>query len=89
MASKSMTRNQEQLICSLHERIGTRVPDDIRKLDVREAAMYIDLLTAQSRPAPRENGPDSNSSKGTAAEADTLSPLRGIQAAGGDMCVPM
>jgi len=89
MASKSMTRDQEQLICSLHERIGTRIPDDIRKLDAWEAAMYIDRLTAQSRPAPKESCPDSDCSKGVAAEVDSPSPLRGNQAAGGDMCVPM
>lgn len=56
MASKPITPAQEQLICSLHKRMNTEVPSEIRQLDVREASMYIDRLREQLSPTAEDEG---------------------------------
>jgi hypothetical protein len=47
MERPPMTAMQEQLICSLHKRANTTPPPELKKLDEREARMYIERLSEQ------------------------------------------
>jgi len=47
MATQPITERQQRCIYALHRRMGTEMPAEIEKLDVRTASMYIERLKEQ------------------------------------------